>query len=145
MKIVVQRVSEAHVSVGEETVGRIGKGVVVFLGIAKDDTEEDAGHLVSKLTQLRMFDDEAGNLNLSSREVGASFLIVSQFTIYGDCRKGRRPSFDRAAAPQKAETLYNYFVGKLRAMNVTVKTGVFRAMMKVHLVNDGPVTLILET
>lgn len=145
MKVIVQRVSRATVYVRGKTVGRIAKGMLVFLGIAKEDTRADADYLVQKITQLRIFEDEEGKMNLSPFEVGAEFCVVSQFTLYGDCRKGRRPSFDRAADPPKGEELYEYFVGQLRSQNLTVTTGQFQAMMDVELVNDGPVTFILES
>lgn len=145
MKVVVQRVSEAQVSVNDETVGRIGMGLLIFVGIAQADTEEDADYLAQKVTQLRIFEDKDGKMNLSSFDVQAEILVVSQFTLYGDFRKGRRPSFDKAADPQKGEDLYNYFVSGLRGQNIKVETGTFRAMMDVSLVNAGPVTLILES
>ena len=145
MKAVVQRVSQAEVRVKGELVGRIGHGMLIFIGIGKDDVKEAADYLVQKITQLRIFEDSEGKLNLSSFESGAEILVVSQFTLYGDCRKGRRPSFDLAADPQKGEELYNYFVQELRQQNIKVETGKFRAMMEVSLVNDGPVTFILET
>ena len=145
MKVVVQRVSEAQVSVNDETVGRIGMGLLIFVGIAQADTEEDADYLAQKVTQLRIFEDKDGKMNLSSFDAQAEILVVSQFTLYGDCRKGRRPSFDKAADPQKGEDLYNYFVSGLRGQNIKVETGTFRAMMDVSLVNAGPVTLILES
>ncbi len=145
MKVVVQRVSEAQVSVNDETVGRIGMGLLIFVGIAQADTEEDADYLTQKVTQMRIFEDKDGKMNLSSFDVQAEILVVSQFTLYGDFRKGRRPSFDKAADPQKGEDLYNYFVSGLRGQNIKVETGTFRAMMDVSLVNAGPVTLILES
>ena len=145
MKAVLQRVSEASVRVDSKVVGQINKGILVLLGIAKEDSKEHADYLVKKIVELRMFEDDAGNLNLSSDQVGAEFLVVSQFTIYGDCKKGRRPSFDQAAEPKKAEELYDYFVQRLRTQAAKVETGVFRAMMKVQLVNEGPVTFILES
>ena len=145
MKVVVQRVSQAEVRVGGEVVGRIGRGMLVFVGVGKDDTEEDADYLAQKVMQLRMFEDSDGKMNLSSSETGAQVLVVSQFTLYGDCRKGRRPSFDAAADPQKGEKLYNHFVQELRGQNIKVETGQFRAMMDVTLTNDGPVTFILES
>ena len=144
MKLVLQRVKQAKVKVDSEIVGSIGVGVLVFLGIAKDDTTEQADYFVQKLSQLRMFDDPQGKMNLSAVDIKAEFLIVSQFTLYGDCRKGRRPSFDQAAEPVQAQALYNYFVEKLRHQNIKVETGQFKAMMEVSLVNDGPVTFILE-
>jgi len=144
MKLVLQRVTEAEVCVDGKIVGRIGKGLLVFVGVSKSDGQEDADFLVQKMTQLRVFEDDNGKMNLSSFEVEAEFLVVSQFTLYGDCRKGRRPSFDKAALPEKGEELYTYFVEALRSRGVKVETGQFGAMMDVHLVNDGPVTFILE-
>lgn len=144
MKLVLQRVKQADVKIDSEIVGSIGVGVLVFLGIAKNDTTEQADHFVQKICQLRMFEDPQGKMNLSAVDIKAEFLIVSQFTLYGDCRKGRRPSFDQAAEPGQAQTLYNYFVEELRRQNVKVETGQFKAMMEVSLVNDGPVTFILE-
>ena len=144
MKIIIQRVKQAHVEIDGKTVGQIGLGLLVFLGIGKEDSIEKADQLVKKIVELRIFEDAQGKMNLSAQEVNAQFLVVSQFTLYGDCRKGRRPSFDEAADPKKGEELYNDFVEKLRQQNVKVETGQFRAMMDVHLVNDGPVTLILE-
>jgi D-tyrosyl-tRNA(Tyr) deacylase len=145
MKVVLQRVRQAEVRVAARTVGRIGKGMVVFIGVAKEDTTQDAEYLIEKITQLRVFADEEGKMGLASFEAGAEFLVVSQFTLYGDCRKGRRPSFDQAAPPEKGEELYHYFVEGLRGRNVKVETGRFAAMMEVDLINDGPVTLILES
>ena len=144
MRIVLQRVKEASVTVGGEAVSRIGKGLLVFLAVAKGDTSLQADHLADKLLELRIFEDTGGKMNLSAREAGAEFLVISQFTLYGDCRKGRRPSFDAAAQPQKGEELYNYFVTRLKHSGATVATGRFRAMMDVALINDGPVTLILD-
>ena len=145
MKIVVQRVSQAQVSVGNQIIGQIGKGILAFVAIGKQDTEKDADYLVQKVTQLRMFEDKDGKMNLSAFDVPAQILVVSQFTLYGDCRKGRRPSFDKAADLVKGEELYNYFVAALRGQNIEVETGKFQAMMEVKLVNDGPVTFILES
>ena len=144
MKIVLQRVKKAHVEIDGKMVGQIGLGLLVFLGIGKEDSIEKADQLVKKIVELRIFEDAQGKMNLSALDVNAQFLVVSQFTLYGDCRKGRRPSFDEAADPKKGEELYNDFVEKLRQQNVKVETGQFRAMMDVHLINDGPVTLILE-
>jgi len=145
MRIVLQRVKEAKVTVVDQIVGQIQKGALIFLGVGKEDATEDVDFLVKKITELRMFEDDQGKMNLSSKDVGASFLVVSQFTLYGDCSRGRRPSFDPAADPQKGEELYNLFVERLKKENVNVETGRFRAMMDVALVNDGPVTFILES
>lgn len=145
MKVVVQRVRRAEVRVDGRIVGQIGRGMLIFIGVGKEDTAADADYLAQKAAQLRMFEDAEGKMNLSSFEAGAEILVVSQFTLYGDCRKGRRPSFDKAADPRKGEELYNDFVNKLRARNVKVATGRFGAMMDVGLVNDGPVTFILES
>ncbi len=145
MRIVVQRVSQAEVSVNGQSVGKIGKGALIFVGIQKGDTEADADYLAQKVTQLRMFEDENGKMNISTFEAGAEILVVSQFTLYGDCRKGRRPSFDQAADPIKGEELCKYFVAALRGQNKRVETGQFQAMMDVQLINDGPVTFILDS
>lgn len=144
MRLVIQRVQHAHVDVDGETIGKIGLGMLVLLGVAKDDTKEKALSLVNKLSELRIFEDAGGKMNLSAADVKGEFLVVSQFTLYGDCAQGRRPSFDQAASPLLAEELYNYFVEQLRLKSFNVETGQFRAMMDVHLVNDGPVTFILE-
>lgn len=145
MRAVVQRVKEARVEVDGEITGRIGEGVLVLLGAGKDDTEEDAGYLAEKILTLRIFEDSEGKMNLSVTDTGGGVLVVSQFTLYGDCRKGRRPSFDKAAPPEAAEALYELFVAKLREHGAKVETGKFRAMMDVHLVNSGPVTLMLDS
>ena len=145
MRAVIQRVAEARVSVGEEIVSGIGPGLCIFLGIAVNDSEKDAESLASKIGSLRIFEDERGKMNRSVREIRGDLLVVSQFTLYGDCRKGNRPSFSAAAAPEPAKRLYDDFVQRLRQTGLKVATGEFRAHMKVALVNDGPVTLILET
>ena len=145
MRIVIQRVKEAYVRVGERMVGTIRHGMLILVGVGQEDTLDDVGYLISKVSELRIFDDEKGKMNRSIREVGGEFLVVSQFTLLGDCVKGRRPSFDGAADPQKAEELYNEFIKKLREQNFKVETGEFRAMMEVGLVNDGPVTFVLES
>ena len=145
MRAVIQRVAEARVSVGEEIVSGIGPGLCIFLGIAVNDSEKDAESLASKIGSLRIFEDERGKMNRSVRETRGDLLVVSQFTLYGDCRKGNRPSFSAAAAPEPAKRLYDDFVQRLRQTGLKVATGEFRATMKVALVNDGPVTLILET
>src|SRR3989338_457485 len=131
MRIVIQRVKEAYVRVGERMVGTIRHGMLILVGVGQEDTLDDVGYLISKVSELRIFDDEKGKMNRSIREVGGEFLVVSQFTLLGDCVKGRRPSFDGAADPQKAEELYNEFIKKLREQNFKVETGEFRAMMEV--------------
>jgi D-tyrosyl-tRNA(Tyr) deacylase len=145
MKGVIQRVSRAKVEIGDETVGRIGRGILVLLGVEKGDGERDADWLAEKIATLRIFEDQAGKMNLSIQETGGAILAVSQFTLAGNCAKGRRPSFDTAAPPAEANRLYDYFVGKLRDTGLPVATGIFQAMMQVELVNDGPVTFILES
>jgi D-tyrosyl-tRNA(Tyr) deacylase len=145
MRVVIQRVTEARVEVGTNVTGSIGPGLLVFLGIAKTDTEKEAKYLIGKVLDLRIFPDEAGKMNRSIREVGGSLLVVSQFTLYGDCRTGRRPSFDLAASPADAARLYQHFVDMARQTGISVETGVFQAQMQVHLVNDGPVTLICDS
>lgn len=145
MRAVIQRVKRAHVEVEAKVIGQISQGILVFVSVAKDDTKRDADYLVQKIVQLRMFEDERGKMNRSALETGAQLLIVSQFTLHGDCTKGRRPSFDQAADPSKGEELYNYFVEQLRTQKCKVETGQFRAMMEVSLVNDGPVTFILDS
>ncbi len=145
MRAVVQRVTRASVTVNGEVVGETGNGLVVLLGIARDDTEKDASYLIEKIAALRIFDDEAGVMNVSVRDVGGAVLIVSQFTLYGDVRRGLRPSWIDAAAPEVAEPLYYFFVGQARRLIERVATGSFRAMMQVELVNDGPVTILLDS
>lgn len=145
MRVLIQRVSNARVDVDDEIIASIGPGLLVFIGVAGDDTEADAGWLAAKVADLRIFEDEAGKLNRSVVEVGGSVLAVSQFTLYGDARKGRRPSFSRAAAPEEAERLYLRCVEGLRSRGLAVGTGRFRAHMKVSLVNDGPVTIWLDS
>ena len=145
MRAIVQRVKEARVEVDGEVTGRIGEGMLVLLGAGKDDSDVDAEYLAEKILTLRIFEDPDGKMNLSVTDTGGSLLVVSQFTLYGDCRKGRRPSFDKAAPPEAAEALYEEFVSKLRARGSHVETGRFRAMMDVHLVNWGPVTLMLDS
>lgn len=145
MRALLQRVSKARVDVDGVTTGRIGPGLLILLGVARGDTEADAEQLAAKVSQLRIFPDEEGKMNRSLLDTSGSALIVSQFTLYGDTRKGRRPSFDLAAPPEQARSLYEFFADRMRALGVSVETGVFQAMMQVHLVNDGPVTLLVET
>jgi len=145
MRVVLQRVKEARVEVAGSVVGSIRTGLVILLGVAATDRNEDADYLAEKVTNLRIFPDDAQRMNRSLVEVGGELLVVSQFTLYGDCRKGRRPSFDQAAPPEQARNLYDYFVKSLRMRNILVQTGVFQAEMQVHLVNDGPVTFVLDS
>ncbi|HEY7155447.1 MAG TPA: D-aminoacyl-tRNA deacylase [Gemmataceae bacterium] len=145
MRAVLQRVSRAAVVIDGETVGAIERGLLVLLGVAPTDTAAEAQWLAEKIAGLRIFNDEAGKMNLSVADVGGAVLVVSQFTLHGDCRKGRRPSFLGAAPPEIAVPLYEAFVKALRALGLPVATGRFGAMMQVELVNDGPVTLILDT
>jgi D-tyrosyl-tRNA(Tyr) deacylase len=143
--MVIQRVKQARVTVNDKVTGEIGAGLLVFVGIGKTDTRNDVDYSVDKLVGLRIFTDEQGKMNRNIIEAGGSLLIVSQFTLYGDCRKGRRPSFDLAAPPEQAQALYNYFVQAARRSPVRAETGIFQATMQVELVNDGPVTIIVET
>ncbi|HOK31198.1 MAG TPA: D-aminoacyl-tRNA deacylase [Limnochordia bacterium] len=145
MRAVVQRVQEASVTVEGTVVGAITHGLLVFLGVGSGDTSADARYLAKKIARLRIFPDDQGKMNLDVQEVGGQILVVSQFTLYGDCRRGRRPSFSGAAAPDVAETLYQEFVAELQAEGITVATGVFQAHMDVSLINDGPVTLIVSS
>lgn len=145
MRVVIQRVKEAQVKVAGQMVGRIAQGMLVFLGVAREDTKTSADYLVKKITELRVFEDAQGKMNVSALEAGMQFLVVSQFTLYGNCDKGRRPSFDEAADPVLGEELYNYFVTQLKDTKAEVQTGVFRAMMDVSLINDGPVTFIVDS
>lgn len=145
MRAVVQRVKKASVSIADKNTGKIGKGLVVLLGITHSDTEKTADFMADKISNLRIFDDNEGKMNLSGLDVGAEFLIVSQFTLYGDCHKGRRPSYTEAAPPEKAIPLYEYFSEKIRSYGVKVETGQFQTKMLVSLENDGPVTLIVES
>jgi D-tyrosyl-tRNA(Tyr) deacylase len=145
MRAVLQRVTGARVVIGDEVAGAIDRGLLVLLGVAPGDTAEGAAWLADKVAGLRIFNDADGKMNLSVEDVGGAALVVSQFTLYGDCRKGRRPSFVGAAPPETAVPRYEAFVNALRARGLPVQTGRFGAMMRVELVNDGPVTLILET
>jgi D-tyrosyl-tRNA(Tyr) deacylase len=145
MKVVVQRVSEARVVVEEQVVGEIGRGLMLLVGVGLEDTEQDLVWMADKLAGLRIFEDDSGKMNLSVEDVQGAVLSVSQFTLYGDCRKGRRPNFMGAARPETAEAFYEQFNDRLRARGLRVETGRFGAMMDVSLVNDGPVTLILDS
>jgi D-tyrosyl-tRNA(Tyr) deacylase len=145
MRAVIQRVSRAQVIVRQDVVGKIGHGLLVLLGMAKSDTPADAEYLAAKIAGMRIFEDEHGKMNLSLAETRGSVLAVSQFTLYGDMRKGKRPSFDEAAPPDLARELYEYFVSKIREAGITCETGRFQATMQVELVNDGPVTILLDS
>lgn len=145
MRLVVQRVKSSRVLVDGQVVGEIGVGLLVLVGVTHDDTGEQARYLAGKTVGLRIFEDDQGKMNRTVTDVGGSVLAVSQFTLYGDCRRGRRPSFDAAARPEHAETLYHEFVRAVADLGVRVATGVFQAHMHVELVNDGPVTLILDS
>jgi D-tyrosyl-tRNA(Tyr) deacylase len=145
MRAVVQRVSRARVSVGNDVVGAIGPGLLVLLGVARDDHEADADYLAGKIMGLRVFEDAGGKMNRAVGEAEGSVLVVSQFTLYGDVRHGKRPSFDASAPPEKARSLYEYFVERIRAAGLRCETGKFQEMMEVELVNDGPVTILLDS
>ena len=145
MKAVIQRVSRAKVTVDGQISGQIGTGLLLLLGVSKQDQESDAIYLLDKIVHLRMFPDEDGRMNRSLTDVGGALLVVSQFTLYGDCRKGRRPGFDLAAPAGQARSLYEYFVSAARQRGLSVETGVFQAHMDVELTNDGPVTFLLES
>jgi D-aminoacyl-tRNA deacylase len=145
MRVVVQRSKNAKVTVNGEITGQISKGLVLLVGVTHDDKEEDAVFLADKIANLRIFEDDAGKMNLSLLDVGGEILSVSQFTLYGDCRKGRRPNFMEAARPEQANQLYERFNSLLREKDIKVETGIFGAMMDVELINDGPVTLIVES
>ena len=145
MRLVIQRVSQARVTVQEEVIGSIGQGLCILIGVAKGDKREDADSLAKKSAELRIFEDETGKFNRSISDVGGEALVVSQFTLYGDCTKGRRPSFSHAAQPDEAEALYLYFVDRLRERGLKVATGRFQAKMEVSIVNSGPVTFILDS
>jgi len=145
MRAVLQRVSSAKVTVGGEIVGKIGKGILVFLGVSREDTEKEALYLLEKTLNLRIFEDAEGKMNLSLPETRGELLVVSQFTLYGDARRGRRPSFIEAAAPDQANRLYEFFAAEARKQIARVETGKFQAMMDVELVNDGPVTILLDS
>ncbi len=145
MRAVVQRVSRADVTVDGETVGQIGPGFLVLLGVAADDQRDDVIATATKIVGLRVFEDDAGKMNRSLADVGGAMLVVSQFTLLGDCRTGRRPSFVAAAPPERANTLYQEFIAEVRGQGITVETGKFQADMKVSLTNDGPVTLLIDS
>jgi len=145
MRAVVQRVSRAKVTVNSEITGQIVRGLLVLLGVGQTDTEADADYLAEKIAGLRIFEDEAGRMNLSVADVHGAVLAVSQFTLYGDARRGKRPSFDAAARPERARKLYEYFVARIRAAGLPCETGRFQEMMQVELVNEGPVTILLDS
>jgi D-tyrosyl-tRNA(Tyr) deacylase len=144
MRVLLQRVIQAHVDVDGKTVGKIQRGLVIFLGVAEGDSEKEALFLTDKIINLRIFEDSLGKMNLSILDMKEEILVVSQFTLYGDCRHGRRPSFTKAASPILAEKLYNFFVDALKK-HVVVQTGIFKAYMQVSLTNDGPVTFLLDS
>ncbi len=145
MKAVVQRVKKSQVKVDNAIVSNIGNGLLVLLGVQEDDTQKDADFLVEKIINLRIFEDDNGKMNISLKDVKGELLVVSQFTLLGDCRKGRRPSFIKAAPPEKANDLYEYFINRALELGIVTKSGVFQAMMDVSLINQGPVTLLLDT
>ena len=145
MRAVIQRVKKSSVIVNNKIIGKIGSGLLVFLGVTREDEKKDAVYLAEKIPNLRVFEDKNSKTNRSLLETGGELLVVSQFTLLGDCRKGRRPSFSKAAGPDKAKELYEYFVSQVKLKGVKVKTGQFRAIMSVSLINDGPVTLIVES
>jgi D-tyrosyl-tRNA(Tyr) deacylase len=145
MRAVIQRVIQASVSVDDRIVGQIGAGLLVLLGVSKTDTQDSADYMLEKVLGLRVFSDAEGKMNLSVREAGGAVLVVSQFTLYGDVRRGKRPSFDDAARPEQAKALYEYVAEKIREQRVECATGEFQAMMRVSLVNDGPVTILIDS
>jgi D-tyrosyl-tRNA(Tyr) deacylase len=145
MRAVLQRVTQAHVAVDGEIIGAIGRGIMVLLGVEEEDSRQDVDLLARKTAELRMFEDADGKMNRSVEDIGGQLLVVSQFTLAADCRKGRRPGFSRAAAPEAANALYLEYIAQLRQRGFTVATGRFQAMMQVHLVNDGPVTFLLDS
>jgi len=144
MKALIQRVKNASVTINQELYSSINKGILVFLGVEKTDTKENADWLINKLLKLRIFEDENEKMNFSISDIGGEILVVSQFTLAGDCKKGTRPSFDNAKNPTEANELYEYFVQELKKSNLNIQTGVFQAMMDISLINDGPVTFMLE-
>ena len=145
MRAVVQRVSRARVTVKGETTGDIGHGLLVLLGVGQSDSQADADYMAEKIVGLCIFEDESGKMNRSVADIGGALLVVSQFTLYGDVRRGKRPSFDAAAPPQRARELYEYFVGRVRAAGLRCETGRFQEMMSVELINEGPVTILVDS
>jgi D-tyrosyl-tRNA(Tyr) deacylase len=145
MRVVIQRVLNAQVVVDEKIVGKINKGFLIFVGVGENDTESDADKLISKIFKLRIFSDENDKINMNLESVNGEILVVSQFTLYADCKKSNRPSFSHAAKPETAEKIYNYFIDECRKRTENVQTGIFRADMKVSLCNDGPFTILLDT
>lgn len=145
MRAVVQRVKNAKVEVDDNEIGAIDSGLLVFLGIGNDDSMDDIDYLIEKIVNLRIFEDKEDKMNLSAVDLGKDIMVISQFTLYGDCRKGRRPSFFDAAPPDKAERLYDVFINKINNYDLNIETGEFKAMMDVDLVNDGPVTLLIDS
>ncbi|MCX7710440.1 MAG: D-aminoacyl-tRNA deacylase [Clostridia bacterium] len=145
MRAVVQRVSRASVTVDDRIIGKIGQGIAVLLGVGQEDSEKDIAYLADKIMNLRIFEDETGKMNISLLDIKGELLIVSQFTLYGDCRKGKRPSYDKAARPEAAEGIYHKFVEYCKNYDLKVETGKFQAMMKVEIHNEGPVTLLLDS
>lgn len=145
MIVVIQLVKKASVEVNEKLISEIDRGMLIFLGIERGDNEKDADYLVNKIINLRIFEDHSGKMNLSIKDIDGKIMVVSEFTLTADCKKGNRPSFDRAMSPQEAEKLYRYFIDKLKSRGIPIKEGVFRSLMHVSLVNEGPVTFILST
>ena|SRR6185503_13500789 len=145
MRAVVQRVTCAKVTVANETIGEINQGLVIFVGVARDDSETDAEYLASKIVSLRIFDDDTGKMNRSLKDIDGGLLVISQFTLYGDVRRGRRPSWFDAAAPEVAKPLYEFFITQVQKLSTKVASGSFQAMMQVELINDGPVTILVDS
>jgi D-tyrosyl-tRNA(Tyr) deacylase len=145
MRAVVQRVKNAKVEISGKIIGETGKGLLIFLGVGDEDSEKDCEYLADKIANLRIFPDENDLMNLSSLDIGGGMLVVSQFTIWGDCRKGRRPSFTKAARPERAKELYEFFIGVMKKTGLKIAAGEFQEMMDVHLINDGPVTILLDS